>query len=146
MDAANINDYQARVDAKPPEDVSKYSCHAFNANFAEVRVHETTGTIRIPRLVAVTGAGRILNAKTARSQIIGGCVWGIGMALTEESVLDPHRDLAETVLLHAPGNRSNVIMPRQRARHVVRLKSGRQSYSGEASTPDEHPQRRHQVR
>jgi xanthine dehydrogenase YagR molybdenum-binding subunit len=47
--------------------------------------------VRVERLVAVTGAGRILNAKTARSQVIGGCVWGIGMALTEESVLDPHR-------------------------------------------------------
>jgi xanthine dehydrogenase YagR molybdenum-binding subunit len=45
--------------------------------------------VRVVRNVAVTGAGRILNAKTARSQIIGGCVWGIGMALTEESVLDP---------------------------------------------------------
>jgi xanthine dehydrogenase YagR molybdenum-binding subunit len=45
--------------------------------------------IKIPRHVAVTGAGRIMNAKTARSQIIGGCVWGIGMALTEESILDP---------------------------------------------------------
>jgi xanthine dehydrogenase YagR molybdenum-binding subunit len=45
--------------------------------------------IKVPRHVAVTGAGRIMNAKTARSQIIGGCVWGIGMALTEESILDP---------------------------------------------------------
>jgi xanthine dehydrogenase YagR molybdenum-binding subunit len=36
----------------------------------------------------VTGAGKVMNAKTARSQIIGGCVWGIGMALTEGSVLD----------------------------------------------------------
>ena len=45
--------------------------------------------IRVHRHVAVTGAGRIMNAKTARSQVIGGCVWGIGMALTEESIMDP---------------------------------------------------------
>lgn len=91
MEAADLTEFQTRADAKPPQDASKYSSHAFNANFAEVWVNEISGMIRIPRLVAVTGAGRILNAKTARSQIIGGCVWGIGMALTEESVLDPHR-------------------------------------------------------
>ena len=89
MSAANLTEYQTRVDAKPSPEVQKYSCHTFNANFSEVWVHEPTGMIKIPRHVAVTGAGRILNAKTARSQIIGGCVWGIGMALTEESILDP---------------------------------------------------------
>jgi xanthine dehydrogenase YagR molybdenum-binding subunit len=89
MSAANLNEYQTRVDAKPSQEVAKYSCHSFNANFSEVWVHEQTGTIKVPRHVAVTGAGRIMNSKTARSQIIGGCVWGIGMALTEESVLDP---------------------------------------------------------
>jgi xanthine dehydrogenase YagR molybdenum-binding subunit len=45
--------------------------------------------VRVARNVAVTGAGKIMNTKTARSQIIGGTVWGVGMALTEESVLDP---------------------------------------------------------
>ena len=89
MEAANLTEFQTRVDAKPPADASKYSSHAFNANFARVRVNDLTGMIRVERMVAVTGAGRILNAKTARSQIIGGCVWGLGMALTEESVLDP---------------------------------------------------------
>lgn len=89
MTAANLNEYQTRVDAKPSPDAGKYSCHAFNANFSEVWVHDPTGMIKVPRHVAVTGAGRIMNAKTARSQIIGGCVWGIGMALTEESIIDP---------------------------------------------------------
>ena len=88
MEAANVNEYQTRVDAKPPQDASKYSSHAFNANFSEVWVNELTGQVRVPRHVAVTGAGKIMNAKTARSQIIGGCVWGIGMALTEGSILD----------------------------------------------------------
>lgn len=45
--------------------------------------------VKVTRFLAVTGAGRILNPKTARSQIIGGNVWGIGMALTEESIVDP---------------------------------------------------------
>ena len=89
MDAANLTEYQTRVDAKPPAEAARYSSHSFNANFAEVWVNEMTGMIRVHRMVAVTGAGRILNPKTTRSQIIGGCVWGIGMALTEESVLDP---------------------------------------------------------
>ena len=89
MGAANLNEYQTRVDAKPSPDAAKYSSHSFNANFSEVWVHEPTGTINVPRHVAVTGAGRIMNSKTARSQIIGGCVWGIGMALTEESIVDP---------------------------------------------------------
>jgi xanthine dehydrogenase YagR molybdenum-binding subunit len=62
--------------------------HSFNANFAEVWVNNSTGMIKIPKIVAVTAAGKILNPKTARSQIIGGVVWGIGMALMEESVLD----------------------------------------------------------
>jgi xanthine dehydrogenase YagR molybdenum-binding subunit len=52
-------------------------------------VNDATGMVKIPRFVAVTGAGRILNPKTSRSQIIGGVIWGIGMALTEESLLDP---------------------------------------------------------
>jgi len=89
MEAANLNEYQTRVDAKPSGQAEKYSCHAFNANFAEVWVNEMTGMVRVHRHVAVTGAGRILNEKTARSQVIGGVVWGIGMALTEKSVMDP---------------------------------------------------------
>ena len=89
MEAANLNEYQTQADAKQGPDAQKYSCHAFNANFAEVWVNASTGMVRVARHVAVTGAGRIMNAKTARSQIIGGCVWGIGMALTEESILDP---------------------------------------------------------
>lgn len=89
MEAASLTEFETRVDAKPSAEAEKYSCHTFNANFSEVWVHEPTGMIKVPRHVAVTGAGRILNPKTARSQIIGGCVWGFGMALAEESVVDP---------------------------------------------------------
>ncbi|RZM27832.1 MAG: xanthine dehydrogenase family protein molybdopterin-binding subunit, partial [Pedobacter sp.] len=81
--------YQTRADAKAPKEAEQYSAHSFNANFAEVRVDATTGMVKVTRFLAVTGAGKILNPKTARSQIIGGNIWGIGMALSEESVIDP---------------------------------------------------------
>ena len=107
MVSENIIEFQTRADAKPPADADKYSINSFNANFAEVWVNKYTGMVKVQRFLAVTGAGKILNPKTARSQIIGGCVWGIGMALTEESVLDPRwgnfvtRSLAE---YHVPSN------------------------------------------
>ncbi len=107
MVSENIAEFQTRADAKAPADADKYSIHSFNANFAEVWVSKYTGMVRVPRFLAVTGAGKILNPKTARSQIIGGIVWGIGMALTEESILDPRwgnfvtRSLAE---YHVPSN------------------------------------------
>ncbi len=88
MEAAGLSEFQTRVNAKPPAEAANYSAHSFNANFAEVWVNDSTGMVKVPRFVAVTGAGRILNPKTSRSQIIGGVIWGIGMALTEESLLD----------------------------------------------------------
>jgi xanthine dehydrogenase YagR molybdenum-binding subunit len=59
-----------------------------SAVFAEVRVDEQLGVIRVTRVANAVAAGRILNAKTARSQIMGGVVWGIGMALHEETLVD----------------------------------------------------------
>jgi xanthine dehydrogenase YagR molybdenum-binding subunit len=88
MVSENIQSFETRVDAKPLAEADQYSSHSFNANFAEVRVNKYTGMVRINRFLAVTAAGKILNPKTARSQIIGGNIWGIGMALTEESVTD----------------------------------------------------------
>jgi len=88
MVSENLTAFQTRVDAKPPADANNYSCHSFNANFAEVWVNKFTGMVKVKRFVAVTGAGKILNQKTARSQILGGVTWGIGMALTEESLID----------------------------------------------------------
>jgi xanthine dehydrogenase YagR molybdenum-binding subunit len=61
--------------------------HAFGAVFAEVRV-DPIGQVRLNRIVAAYAAGRILNEKTARSQYIGGIVWGIGLAMLEETVTD----------------------------------------------------------
>ncbi|MEV0686276.1 xanthine dehydrogenase family protein molybdopterin-binding subunit [Nocardia sp. NPDC050378] len=65
-----------------------FSTHAFGAHFVEVRVDTDTAEIRVPRVVSVFGAGRIINPRTARSQFIGGITMGIGMALHEESVFD----------------------------------------------------------
>ncbi|QPP06000.1 xanthine dehydrogenase family protein molybdopterin-binding subunit [Streptomyces bathyalis] len=61
---------------------------AFGAKFVEVRVDAELGIIRVPRVVSAIDGGRILNEKTARSQIIGGTVGGIGQALFEETITD----------------------------------------------------------
>jgi len=68
----------------------KYSSKSFCANFVEVRVHAATGEVRVNRVVSVVDAGKIVNYKTAKSQVYGSVVWGIGLALMEEAVLD-HR-------------------------------------------------------
>lgn len=68
---------------------SPYARHAFGAHFAEVAVDSLTGEVRVPSLLGMYAAGRILNSRTARSQFIGGMVMGLGMALTEGSTMDP---------------------------------------------------------
>ena len=61
---------------------------AFGAQFAEVRVHRLTGEIRAPRVVGAYAAGRIMNPKTAKSQLMGGQIWGISAALHEATEID----------------------------------------------------------
>lgn len=72
---------------------------AFGAQFAEVRIHAETGEIHVPRLTGAFAAGRVLNPLTAKSQLTGGMIWGLGSALLEETVLDGaayrNPDLAE---------------------------------------------------
>jgi xanthine dehydrogenase YagR molybdenum-binding subunit len=79
-----------RAEAAAPDnpDSGTYAMHAFGACFAEARVDADTGEVRIPHMTGVFAAGRIINPKTARSQIIGGMTMGLGMALHEESVVD----------------------------------------------------------
>ena len=72
----------------PSASAAKFSQYGFGAHFAEVRVDPELGEIRVSRYVAAFAAGRIINPLTARSQLIGGIVGGIGMALLEESVVD----------------------------------------------------------
>lgn len=63
--------------------------HSFGAHFCEVKVDPDLGKVRVTRWVSVIDAGKIFNMKTARSQIYGGVVMGIGMALMEDSFMDP---------------------------------------------------------
>jgi xanthine dehydrogenase YagR molybdenum-binding subunit len=73
----------------PDQDATRAS-NSHVAVFAEVKVDEQLGVVRVTRIVSAVAAGRILNTKTAGSQILGGVVWGIGMALHEETQID-HR-------------------------------------------------------
>ncbi|MBA4182649.1 MAG: xanthine dehydrogenase family protein molybdopterin-binding subunit [Acidobacteria bacterium] len=70
-------------------DLQKYSFHSFGAQFAEVGVDEDLGIVRVRRFVSVLDIGRVVNEKTARSQVFGGVNMGIGMALMEETHYDP---------------------------------------------------------
>jgi xanthine dehydrogenase YagR molybdenum-binding subunit len=67
---------------------SPYSMHTWGAVFVEVSVDEALGLVRLRRAVAGYSAGRIVNPRTARSQMIGGLIWGYGQALLEESAMD----------------------------------------------------------
>jgi len=69
----------------------EYSFQSFGAHFVEVRVTEEIGRVSVSRIVSVFDCGRILSAKTSRSQFIGGIVFGIGHALLEELTYDPRR-------------------------------------------------------
>jgi xanthine dehydrogenase YagR molybdenum-binding subunit len=92
---------EADGEIKPGKTSKDYSQQSYGAHFAEVGVDRDTGEIRVRRMLGVFAAGRVLNAKTARSQAIGGMVFGIGAALQEDMVLDArfgyfvNRDLAE---------------------------------------------------
>lgn len=81
---------EVQVDAEPENAREQYATATHSAVFVEVQVDEALGTIRVTRVVSAIAAGRVVNPKTARSQILGGVVWGISMALHEESLIDNH--------------------------------------------------------
>jgi len=87
MRHGKIDRIERETTATPDHD-PKYARNTHSAVFAEVKIDEQLGVIRVSRVVNAVAAGRILNTKTARSQIIGGVVWGIGMALHEETLVD----------------------------------------------------------
>ncbi|MEW2452869.1 xanthine dehydrogenase family protein molybdopterin-binding subunit [Streptomyces albus] len=96
------------VDTTPDvEAQQEYARHAFGAVFVEVGVDVVTGEVRVRRMLGVYATGRILNARTARSQFVGGMTMGLGMALTEHSSMDAalggfvEKDLAG---YHVPAN------------------------------------------
>jgi xanthine dehydrogenase YagR molybdenum-binding subunit len=73
---------------KAGDEAKRYAMHSFGAQFVEVRVDADLGEIRVARCVGAFDAGRVMNAKTAHSQLIGGIVFGLGMALFEEAHVD----------------------------------------------------------
>ena len=73
----------------PATDSRAWAQHAYGAHFAEVGVDPVTGEVRLRRMLGAFAAGRILNAKTARSQVTGGMIWGVGAALSEGNRIDP---------------------------------------------------------
>ena len=79
---------EEEASAGPAPDEMRYSHFTHSAVFAEVRVDQDLGTVRVTRVVSALAVGRILNPKTARSQVLGAIVMGIGAALEEESVVD----------------------------------------------------------
>ena len=81
---AGNGDYNPVEEAKGPKAI-----FSFSAVFAEVRVDPDLGLVRLNRVVGAYDAGRIINPKTARSQAIGGIIWGTGQALLEQSETDP---------------------------------------------------------
>ncbi|MER5750496.1 xanthine dehydrogenase family protein molybdopterin-binding subunit [Streptomyces sp. NPDC002088] len=100
--AGELRERLALSDGIPPEGITVRSDtsasvsalaakerHSFGAQFAEVAVDVTTGEVRVRRMLGVFAAGRIVNPLTARSQFVGGMIWGLSMALHEEGYRDP---------------------------------------------------------
>ncbi|MDB5584592.1 MAG: xanthine dehydrogenase, partial [Bradyrhizobium sp.] len=92
---------EANGEIRPGRNNKDFSQQSYGAHFVEVGVDADTGEVRVRRMLGVFTAGRILNTKTARSQAIGGMVFGVGAALHEAMTLDPrfgyfvNHDLAE---------------------------------------------------
>jgi xanthine dehydrogenase YagR molybdenum-binding subunit len=88
----------------PAADARNWSQHTYGAHFVEVGVDQVTGEVRVRRMLGVFAAGRILNAKTARSQLTGGMIWGVASAIHEGNAVDTrygsfiNQDLAQYVL------------------------------------------------
>jgi xanthine dehydrogenase YagR molybdenum-binding subunit len=74
--------------SSPAPDIRNFASYSHGAQFAEVGVDPITGEVRMRRMLGVFACGRILNAKTAKSQITGGMIWGVGTALTETNTVD----------------------------------------------------------
>jgi xanthine dehydrogenase YagR molybdenum-binding subunit len=99
--------------------------HSFGAVFVEVRVDPDLGTIRVSRVVGAYGVGRVMNPKTARSQLIGGITFGIGMALMEHTITDlrsgryVNADIAEYhIPVHADVPPMDILFVDERDAHV----------------------------
>ncbi|MBB5408453.1 xanthine dehydrogenase YagR molybdenum-binding subunit [Paraburkholderia sp. HC6.4b] len=88
LQRAGLDELEEQASVKPHEKQQAYSMGTHSAVFAEVRVDEALGTVRVTRVVSAVAAGRIVNPKTAGNQVAGGVVWGISMALHEHGQFD----------------------------------------------------------
>lgn len=86
----NGKPFEVSVTSKAGDEQKKYSFLSWSIHFAKVLVNPRTGVVKVDKVVTVADSGKILSPKTARSQMVGGVTGGIGMALTEEVVMD-HR-------------------------------------------------------
>jgi len=86
--AAGRDQLEIEASSSKPRESTKYSIASYGAQFCEVRMREDSGEVRITRWLGSFDCGRILNRKTAASQLRGGIVMGIGMALSEETLFD----------------------------------------------------------
>ncbi|HEY4104083.1 MAG TPA: xanthine dehydrogenase family protein molybdopterin-binding subunit [Polyangiaceae bacterium] len=125
VERSGQQEISAQASTKEKEERKQFSLHSFGAQFVEARVDEDTGEIRVERAVSAFAAGKILNPKTARSQFLGGMVWGIGFALEEHTLRDSRtgrvitRDLADYhVPVHADIPKLEVIMIDESDPHV----------------------------
>ena len=92
--AVDRSSLSATGSSAPGEEMTKHSFSSFGAQFCEVRVHRWTREARVSRMLGVFDAGRIINDKTARSQIIGGMIWGLSAALHEGMEIERNGRLA----------------------------------------------------
>lgn len=90
MAQSGTSELSSTYDSDPSEQRKKFTTLAHGAQYVEVKVDPDLGTVRVSRVIEATACGRIMNPKTSHSQEIGGVVWGIGMALMEETQVD-HR-------------------------------------------------------
>jgi xanthine dehydrogenase YagR molybdenum-binding subunit len=86
----NLPSIDVTRESRGNTEASKYSMYSWSIHFTQVKVHPKTGVVKVSKVVTVADSGKIISPKTAASQMIGGVTGGIGMALTEEAVID-HR-------------------------------------------------------
>ncbi len=86
----NMPQLDVTITSSGSSEMRNFSSYSYSVHFVQVKVHPKTGVVRINKVVSVADSGHIVSPKTARSQVIGGAIGGIGMALMEEGVID-HR-------------------------------------------------------
>ena len=107
MSDAKLTEIVEVYEGKPSPERDKYALQTHGAQFVEVKVDEDLGIVKVTRVVEATACGKIMNPKAAHSQEMGGVVWGIGMALHENTEIDHRYGRMMTTNLadyHIPSN------------------------------------------